>query len=195
MGLLKSTKGQIRFDGWNINDISRKVLSRHMGVVFQDEHLFSDTIYNNIIYGLNNSSIHEVKIAAKVARASSFIEELNEGYETVLNDRGLNLSGGQRQRIAIARAIVRRPKVLILDEATCALDAITENEVQKSIQEFLPETLIITVAHRFSSIMNADQILVLQNGRILEQGEHNYLLSQNGLYSTLYFEQFKKNDH
>lgn len=190
-GLLNPQQGTIRLGGWNLNAIDRTLLSQWVGVVFQDDYVFSSTIMDNICYGHFDCSDQEVYAAARAAGAADFIEALKEGYQTVLNEKGLNLSGGQRQRIALARALVRQPKVLVLDEATCALDALTENAVQDSVRRFCPEAAIITVAHRFSTIIDADRILVIENGKIIEQGDHNNLLRRQGLYSTLYFEQFK----
>ncbi len=190
-GLLSPVEGIVRIDGLELKNIDKDLLARSIGVVFQDNHLFSASIIDNICYGAVNVSEQQVYAAARASKAADFIEELPDKYQTLLTERGLNLSGGQRQRIALARALIRNPKILIMDEATCALDALTENEVQKSIRQFCPDAAIITVAHRFSTIMDADHILVIQEGRMIEQGNHNYLLSQKGLYSTLYFEQFK----
>ncbi len=191
LGLLKPSAGTILIDDWLIKDIKASVRAQSIGVVFQDDYLFSGTINENICYGLNHVNERDVIQAARAAYVSEFIEELRDGYNTNIQERGLNLSGGQRQRIALARALVRKPKILILDEATCALDALTENAVQKSVRLYCPDAAIITIAHRFSSIVEADRIIVLEQGRIAEQGDHNYLLNQGGLYRTLYIEQFK----
>ena len=140
------------------------------------------------------ASQQEVIQAAQIAQAHTFISTLNDGYQTEIGERGFNLSCGQRQRVAIARAIIKDPSILILDEATSSVDALTENDIQKSIRQSMTGKTVFIVAHRFSTIIESDKIIVLDKGRIVEIGGHNYLLSKQGFYSSLYLEQFKDED-
>jgi len=185
-------KGEILIDGHDLRGLDLTAYRRHLAVVLQDDYLFSGTVRDNILYGNPRASRQEMEEAVQAARADGFIHELTEGYETQTGERGTQFSGGQRQRIAIARAVVRRPAVLILDEATCAVDAMTENEIQKAVCQKMKGRTVFIVAHRFSTIMEADKILVLDGGRIVEFGDHSYLLKKKGFYSNLYLEQFKE---
>ncbi|HSL69403.1 MAG TPA: ABC transporter ATP-binding protein [Longimicrobiales bacterium] len=184
------TAGRITIDGVDLREFSTRSLRERMGVVAQDTVLFHDTVRANIAYGLRDVSAAAIEQAARVANAHEFIEELPAGYDTVLGERGTRLSGGQRQRLAIARAILRDPAILILDEATSALDSESERLVQQATDELLRGRTVFVIAHRLSTIRHADQILVLREGRIVEQGRHDELLSRDGAYRRLYDLQF-----
>jgi len=184
-------KGEIRIDGCNLNKLNLNVYRQQIAVVLQDDFLFSGSIEDNIKYGHLEASQQEVMEAAQIAQAHAFISALPQGYQTEIGERGFNLSNGQRQRLAIARAIIKNPAILVLDEATSSVDALTENDIQKSIHQYMLGRTIFIVAHRFSTIMDADKIIVLDKGRIVEIGPHSDLLQNNGFYSKLYFEQFK----
>ena len=184
-------RGTIWIDRHDLKNLDLDSYHRQIGVVLQDDYIFSATVKDNILLGAPQATDIDIRWAAQMACAHDFIAQMPDGYDTHVGDRGLKLSVGQRQRLALARALVRRPRLLLLDEATCALDALTENQVQKNIRNACPEATILIIAHRFSSIMGADSILVLDEGLIIQQGSHNYLLSQEGLYSKLYNEQFK----
>jgi subfamily B ATP-binding cassette protein MsbA len=181
------TSGTILWDGTDLRKISLTDLRHQMAIVTQDVVLFSDTIYENIAAGRHGeTTIEEVKDAAKVAQAHDFIVALPQGYDTVLDERGLNLSGGQRQRIALARAVLRNPPLLILDEATSALDSISEKAIQKALDEVMKGRTTIVIAHRLSTIIHADQVIVIDHGRIVDRGTHEELMESNALYQELY---------
>ncbi len=184
------TAGRITIDGIDLREFDSRSLRTGMGVVAQDTVLFHDTVRANIAYGLANVSQDAIEQAARAANAHEFISELPNGYETVLGERGMRLSGGQRQRLAIARAILRDPSILILDEATSALDTESERLVQQATDELLKGRTVFVIAHRLSTIRHADQILVVREGRIVEQGRHEDLLSLDGAYRRLYDLQF-----
>ena len=158
-----------------------------MGIVTQDTILFDDTVFNNIAYGQRSVPLRDrVVEAARIANADEFIEALPEGYETRIGERGVRLSGGQRQRIAIARAILKNPPILILDEATSALDAESERLVQEALDRLMQNRTTFVIAHRLSTIIRADKILVLDGGRLVEQGTHAELMARGGFYCQLY---------
>ena len=161
-----------------------------MGIVTQETILFHDTIFNNIAYGLTETSLQDVERAAKIANAHSFIYEFPDMYQTLVGERGVKLSGGQRQRIAIARAVLKNPPILILDEATSSLDSESELLVQQAIERLMENRTVFVIAHRLSTILHADRILVLDKGRIVQQGTHDQLTNQQGLYQKLYQMQF-----
>ena len=187
-------KGEILIDGSPLSNLDIEKLRRQMAVVLQDEFLFNGTVEENIIYGTHlQAPTKEVQRSAELAEAHSFIEKLPAKYQSKIGERGMCLSGGQKQRLAIARALLRNPRILILDEATSALDAITENRLQKNIQQFMKDRITLIVAHRFSSIVNADKIIVIEGGKVSDMGSHKYLLNKGGFYSSLYYEQFKDN--
>lgn len=184
------THGRITIDDIDLKQISIASLRAGLGVVSQDTILFHDTVRNNIAYGLSNISHDDVERAARAANANEFIERLPDGYETVLGERATRLSGGQRQRIAIARAILRDPPILILDEATSALDSESERLVQEAMEQLLRGRTVFVIAHRLSTVRHADQILVMENGAVVQRGSHDQLLAQGGLYRHLYRLQF-----
>lgn len=186
--------GRIFIDGCDLKHLDVSEYRRQIGIVWQDDFLFKGTIADNIRYGRLEASLEEIMGAAKSACAHEFIDAFPQGYETMLEERGVNLSSGQRQRVAIARALIKNPSILILDEATSAVDALTENKIQKSIRGHMKGKTVFIVAHRFSTIMEADKIIILDQGKIVETGNHNYLLKKQGYYSSLYLEQFKKEE-
>jgi subfamily B ATP-binding cassette protein MsbA len=165
-------------------------LREQLGIVTQETILFHDTVRANIAYGTENPAPEAVEAAARAAHAHEFIMEMPDGYDTVLGERGVRLSGGQRQRIAIARALFRNPPILILDEATSALDTESERLVQQAIEELVQDRTVVVIAHRLSTVRRADQIVVLEAGRIVERGSHDELLAREGVYHRLYRLQF-----
>ncbi len=179
-------EGRILLDGVDINSYSQSFLRKNVGLVQQDVFLFSDSVSFNIAYGKVNATELEVHEAAKLAAADSFIEALPEGYATRVGERGVKLSGGQKQRIAIARAFLKNPPVMVLDEATSALDTRTEKQIQRSLDKLAESRTTLVIAHRLSTIINADRIVVLQDGEIAEIGTHQQLMAQNGIYKKLY---------
>lgn len=178
--------GRITLDGMDINDISVESLRKQMAVVFQETFLFSATIRSNIAYGNRNVSMEHIIYAAKLAQANDFIMELPLGYETVVGERGLGLSGGQKQRIAIARALLKDPKILVLDDATSAVDMETEHEIQAGFKELMNGRTTFIIAHRISSLRHADEIIVLDQGKVIQRGTHQQLLGQPGTYAETY---------
>ncbi len=179
-------KGEITIDGINIRQLSFNTLREFMGNVNQDPILFNDTIFNNIAFGVENATQEQVENAARIANAHDFILQTENGYQTVIGDRGGKLSGGQRQRLSIARAVLKNPPIMILDEATSALDTESEKLVQEALDNLMRNRTSIVIAHRLSTIKNADLICVFQEGQIVEQGTHDELLKQNGIYTKLY---------
>ena len=185
--------GVITIDDHDIRQVTADSLREQIGLVPQEAMLFSTSVMENIRYGRLEATDEEVIEAAKAANAEEFIKELPEGYDTKLGERGLNLSGGQRQRLAIARAILKNPRVLILDEATSALDTESEKIVQDALDNLMVGRTSFVIAHRLSTIFNADQIFVVENGHLREHGTHEELLAAGGLYSNLYNIQFRQN--
>ncbi|HEX2964112.1 MAG TPA: ABC transporter ATP-binding protein, partial [Ignavibacteriales bacterium] len=179
------TQGRITMDGVDLKDLKQNWLRKQIGVVLQDALLFNESIKNNIAYGRPNATQAEIEAAAKAANAHDFIMKLENGYDTVAGERGSRLSGGERQRIAIARALLKDAPVLILDEATSALDAELEAQVQEALDRLVKGRTTFVIAHRLSTVVNADRILVLRNGRIVEEGCHRDLLSATGYYASL----------
>jgi ATP-binding cassette, subfamily B, bacterial MsbA len=179
------TSGSLTIDGVEVKDLKIDDLRKLFGIVSQDTILFNDTIYNNITFGITNATEEQVMNAARVANALEFIEQLPEGMQTNIGDRGVKLSGGQRQRISIARAVLKNPDVLILDEATSALDSSSEIMVQQALEQMMQSRTSLVIAHRLSTIKKADMIVVMDNGRIVERGTHDYLVAQNGYYHRL----------
>jgi ABC-type multidrug transport system fused ATPase/permease subunit len=183
-------EGKITVDGVDVRDYSLSALRAAIGVVQQDSFLFSGSIRDNILYGKAGASDAEIIAAAKAANADSFISALPEGYDTILGERGVNLSGGQRQRLSISRAILKNPRILILDEATSALDAESEALVQQALDRLMQNRTSLIIAHRLSTVRNADRILAIEDGHIVEAGAHDELLARNGLYARLVRQQF-----
>jgi ABC-type multidrug transport system fused ATPase/permease subunit len=178
-------QGEIYFDDINIKELNSKDIRDRIAIVTQDTILFNDTIYNNITFGFSHYTMEQVKQAAKIACADTFIEALPEGYNTIIGDKGSTLSGGEKQRISIARAVLKNADILILDEATSALDTENERLVQEAISNITKDKTSIIIAHRLSTIVNADKIIVLDAGQIKEQGTHKELLLLNGIYTNL----------
>lgn len=189
--LFKSDKGRITIDGIDINEIKYSSLANLIGVVSQETFIFNASIKDNILFGLKGILFDKIVEATRLANAHEFIVGFPNGYETIVGDKGLKLSGGQRQRIAIARAILRCPQILIMDEATSSLDYYSEALVQQSINAVSKNRTVIVIAHRLSTIINADKIVVLHKERVHEEGSHNELIKQNGIYKTLYDNQGK----
>ena len=184
--------GSVTIDGVDIKDIEIKSLRRLMGIVSQETILFNDTIGSNIKYGLRSVNDKRLELAAKNANALDFIKEQPEGFETIIGEKGVRLSGGQRQRIAIARGILKNPPILILDEATSSLDTESEYLVQTAIDNLMADRTVLVIAHRLTTVENADSILVMDSGQIVASGTHQELLNQEGIYTRLYNKQFKK---
>ncbi|WP_346931004.1 ABC transporter ATP-binding protein [Clostridium sp.] len=195
MGLLGRnydvTEGEITLDGVNIKDLNLKTLRDSISIVPQDSFLFSDTIENNLKYGKNNATREELEKAIELACAKEFVDELKEGYDTLIGERGLGLSGGQKQRLCIARALLRESKILILDDSTSALDMETEYQLLKNLYHGDTKKTTFIIAHRISAVKNADVILYMEDGKILERGNHQELLSKKGKYFEIYQTQFK----
>jgi len=184
-------RGEILVDGHNINSVTMDSLRRSIGIVQQDVYLFNDTVKNNILYGRPDATDDEVIAAAKRANIHEYVTSLPDGYETVIGERGVKLSGGQKQRLSIARVFLKDPPILILDEATSALDNTTEILIQQSLDELCKGRTTIVVAHRLSTVKNADRIAVISDGRVIELGKHDDLISLGGEYAKLYALQFR----
>ncbi len=184
--------GTVLVDGADLRRVNLRELRKQIGIVPQESLLMKGTIAFNISYGLPELSREQIREAADIAGILSFIESLPEGFETEVGERGVTLSGGQRQRIAIARAVVRDPRILILDEATSSLDLEVERQVQEAMNRAMKGRTSLVIAHRLSTIRNADRIVVLDGGRIVEQGRHDELLALGGIYCRLYHLQFDR---
>ena len=183
-------EGSIRIDGRDIREVTQDSLRRQVGLVLQDTFLFSDTVLENIRYGRLDATDEECVAAARLANADQFIRRLPQGYQTLLSERATNLSQGQRQLLAIARAVLANPRILILDEATSNVDTRTETQLQEALLDLMKGRTCFVIAHRLSTIRNADQVLVIKDGRIVERGTHDSLLAQRGFYHRLYMSQF-----
>ena len=188
------TDGEIKIDGINLKDMDLYSLRDNIGMAMQDVFLFSDTIEGNIAYGKPNCSLEEVQTAAKIANAHDFIMRMPEGYDTIVGERGMGLSGGQKQRISLARALLKDPSIIILDDTTSAVDMETEFHIQSELGALVDRHTIFLIAHRISSIKDADLILVIDNGRIIESGNHMELLEKKGYYYTVFNHQYGEFD-
>ena len=183
--LYEVNRGRILLDGEDVRDLPQAELRRRMAVILQDGFLFAGDVKSNITLG-ESYSIDQVRAAATQVNVNSFIEQLPQGYDTQLRQRGTNLSGGEKQLLAFARAAIRNPSILILDEATANLDVRTEALIQQALEKLLIGRTAIIIAHRLSTIRSVDRILVLKQGHLVESGSHDELLDQNGLYASLY---------
>ena len=184
-------KGAVLVDGYDLRDIKLASLRKQMAVVLQDNFLFSGTIMDNIRYGDLDATDNEIREVAETVGAHEFIMKLPEGYETEVRERGSRLSVGQRQLISLARALLANPRILIMDEATSSIDAYTELIIQQALDKIFKNRTSIIIAHRLSTVRNADMIIVLHEGKIAEKGSHDELIEQDGLYKQLYEMQFK----
>ena len=184
-------KGTILYDGFDVRDIKKADLRRSLGIVLQDTQLFTGTIADNIRFGKLDATQEEIERAAHIANADSFIRRLPHGYQTMVTSDGANLSQGQRQLLAIARAAVADPPVLILDEATSSIDTRTESLIEKGMDQLMKGRTVFVIAHRLSTVRNADAIMVLDHGKIVERGDHDDLLAQKGFYYRLYHGMFE----
>lgn len=183
-------KGEILVDNINIKKLDLAKLRQSIAVAMQDIFLFSDTIEGNIAYGVPKASMNEVEWAADMGGANEFVHEFPEGYDTIIGERGVGLSGGQKQRIALSRALLKNPSILILDDVTSSVDMETEHRIQQKLSEICKDRTTFIIAHRISSVKNADLILVVENGKIIEQGKHDELVKNKGYYSSVYMNQF-----
>ena len=187
-------QGRVLVDDIDVRNLSLQTLRGNIGIAMQDVFLFSDTIEGNIAYGNPDCTFEQVEAAAKIANADEFIREMPEGYDTIIGERGVGLSGGQKQRISLARAILKDPSIIILDDTTSAIDMETESLIQNELKKVANNRTVFIIAHRISSIINADQILVLDNGRLVERGMHEELLAKKGYYSTVFHHQYGEFD-
>ena len=188
------SSGAIEIDGQDLRNVTQASLRMALGIVPQDTVLFNDTIFYNIAYGHPGATRSEVVQAAKIARIHDFIEALPQGYDTVVGERGLKLSGGERQRVSIARTVLKNPPILLFDEATSSLDSETEAAIQTSLEEVSSERTTLVIAHRLSTVVNADKIVVLKQGRLVEQGRHEELLAKGGEYASMWYTQQQDSD-
>ena len=184
-----ATGGRITIDGQNIREVSQASLRSAIGMVPQDTVLFNDTIYYNIAYGRPDATPSEVEEASRLAHIHDFIMELPDGYQSTVGERGLKLSGGEKQRVAIARTILKQPRILLFDEATSALDSQIEQEILASLNEVSKDRTTLTIAHRLSTVIESDEILVLNRGCVIERGTHQKLLALDGQYADMWARQ------
>ena len=183
------TNGEIMFDNINSKDFNLQFLRKQIGVVPQDSFLFSDTILNNIRFGNESAKLSEIEKVCKIAEIHEEIINFEDSYNTLLGERGLNLSGGQKQRLCIARALIKKPKILVLDDCLSALDNKTEIKIVKNLKEFLQKTTLIISSHKISSVKNLNQIIVLNEGKIIQSGQHQKLVNENGYYKNIFLKQ------
>ena len=192
--LYDPTSGVVRIDGHDLREVTLESLSAQIGMVTQEVHLFHDTIRTNLQYARLDANQEELVAACRVANIHDFIREMPDGYDTIVGERGFRLSGGEKQRLALARVILKNPRILLLDEATSSLDSKSEALIQDALEKVMADRTNIVIAHRLSTILAADNILVMDRGRIVESGNHDTLLAKGGLYATLYETQFRKDD-
>jgi len=193
--LYELDSGSITIDGTDITEFTLSSLRDKISMVFQDNFLFDGTVRQNLMYGKADATDEEINRAIKSAYLDEFVQKLPNGIDTVIGERGLLLSGGQKQRLAIARAILKNAPIVILDEATSALDNKSEKVVQRALDKLMEGITTIVIAHRLSTVMDADKILVINDGQVVEEGTHNELLEKNGAYAVLYRSQFSKAHH
>ncbi len=189
--LYEPTSGRILIDGHDLRDVTLNSLTEAVGMVTQESYLFHDTILTNLLYSRLDATQEQVEAACQAANIHDFIMELSDGYNTIVGERGYRLSGGEKQRLALARVILKDPRVLVLDEATSSLDSQSEALIQDALEKIMTQRTSIVIAHRLSTILAADLILVLDRGQIVERGTHAELLAQGGLYAQLYETQFR----
>jgi ATP-binding cassette subfamily B protein len=192
--LYDPTEGTIRLDGHDLRDVTLNSLAEQIGMVTQETHLFHDTIRTNLLYARPDATRQELESACRAANIHDFIADLPDGYDTIVGERGYRLSGGEKQRIALARVILKDPRILVLDEATSHLDSQSEALIQDALKTVMAGRTSIVIAHRLSTILAADLILVMDKGQIVEQGKHETLLTQGGLYAELYETQFRERE-
>ena len=190
--LVYKTSGTIKIDGQNISEINLTSLRREISIVDQNTTLFDDTVMNNIKYAKPEATDDEVFAAADLAMCKEFIDNLDEGYHTMIGENGVKLSGGEKQRLSIARAFLKKSKIILLDEATASLDSETEDKIQKALNELTNNKTTIVIAHRLSTILNSDNIYVVDNGKIIDSGNHENLLINSATYKNFYERQIKK---
>jgi ATP-binding cassette subfamily B protein len=189
--LYDPTSGVIRIDGHDLRDVTLDSLAATIGMVTQETHLFHDTIRTNLIYAKMDASQSEIEAAARAANIHDFVMGLPDQYDTIVGERGYRLSGGEKQRVALARVILKNPRILVLDEATSSLDSESESLIQDALKRVMAGRTSIVIAHRLSTILAADLILVMDRGKIVERGTHDQLIATGGLYSQLYETQFR----
>ena len=187
-------EGSVSIDGQDVRDVTQISLRAEIGIVPQDTVLFNDSIFYNINFGRPDATREEVDEAARLAQISDFVRSLPDGYDTVVGERGLKLSGGEKQRVAIARTILKQPKILLFDEATSSLDTHTEKEIQHSLKQVSANRTTLVIAHRLSTVVDADEIIVLDDGQIAERGSHADLLARDGSYAAMWLRQLQSEE-
>jgi ATP-binding cassette subfamily B protein len=190
--LYDPTEGRILLDHYDLRDVTLDSLSAQIGMVTQETHLFHDTIRTNLLYAKLDATQAELEAAAQAANIHDFVVNLPDGYDTTVGERGYRLSGGEKQRVALARVILKNPRILVLDEATSSLDSESEKLIQEALKRVMAGRTSIVIAHRLSTILSADVILVMDRGMVVERGTHRELLAQGGLYAQLYETQFSR---